>query len=255
MLPLAVLPLVLHLLYRRKSPVVLFPTLRFIQSSLQQAPPGGRSSAWLLLAIRMLLLALLIWAIAQPAKILASRFFGSNLSTVAIVVVDTSWSMQYLGTNQTPLITEADQIVQQLLRDKLRDASVMLATSASDLNRVPFRNSSELLAQWVPLKPEPACAPLFDAVSTATEILSHNPAAQKLLVVISDFQATDFPRPLAADGRCGFGSSPWIFIPTATLFWDQRDHDEPARSWQGFAPWSRLRSPVLPAKFAPSRCP
>lgn len=195
-LPLAALPLILHLLHRRKSPVVLFPTLRFIQSSLQQSAARRKVQRWLLLAIRMLLLALLIWAIAQPAKILASRFFGSNQSTVAIVVVDTSWSMQYRGENQITQIAEADQIVQQLLRDKLRDASVMLATSASDLNRTPFRSSSELLAQWIPLKPEPARSPLFDAVSSASEILSKNPAAQKLLVVISDFQGTDFPRPL-----------------------------------------------------------
>ncbi len=195
-LPLAALPLILHLLHRRKSPVVLFPTLRFIQSSLQQSAARRKVQRWLLLAIRMLLLALLIWAIAQPAKILASRFFGSDQSTVAILVVDTSWSMQYRQENQITQIAEADQIVQRLLRDKLRDASIMLATSASDLNRTPFRGSSELLAQWVPLKPEPARSPLFDSVSAASEILSKNPAAQKLLVVISDFQGTDFPRPL-----------------------------------------------------------
>jgi hypothetical protein len=72
----------------------------------------------------------------------------------------------------------------------------MVATSSSDLNHTPFRSSSELLAQWIPLKPEPARSPLLDAVSSAAEILSRNPAAQKLLIVISDFQATDFPRPL-----------------------------------------------------------
>lgn len=195
-LPLAALPLILHLLHRRKSPVVPFPTLRFIHSSLQQSAARRKVQRWLLLAIRMLLLALLIWAIAQPAKVLASRFFGSNESTVAVVVVDTSWSMQYRGENQISLLADADQIVQQLLRDKLRDASVMLATSSSDLNHTPFRSSSELLAQWVPLKPEPARSPLLDAVSSASEILGKNPAAQKMLVVISDFQATDFPRPL-----------------------------------------------------------
>src|ERR1700744_1629281 len=93
-LPLAGLPVVLHLLFRRKSPVVMFPTLRFIKSSVQRTAARKRIHRWLLLACRALLLALLIWAIAQPAKILSSGWFGGG-STVAAVVIDTSYSMQY----------------------------------------------------------------------------------------------------------------------------------------------------------------
>src|SRR6516165_9333648 len=94
-LPLAALPLILHLLYRRKSPVVQFPTLRFIKASLQQSAARRKVQRWLLLAIRMLLMALLIWAVAQPARALATRFFTSAEQSVAVIVVDTSWSMQY----------------------------------------------------------------------------------------------------------------------------------------------------------------
>ena len=126
-LPLAALPLILHLLYRRKSPVVQFPTLQFIKNSLQQSAARRKVQRWLLLALRMLLLALLIWAVAQPAKILASRFFAGGGSSTAVVVVDTSWSMQY-QQNQITLLADADQSVQQLLRNQLKDASVMLLT-------------------------------------------------------------------------------------------------------------------------------
>src|SRR5512145_2004805 len=119
-LPLAALPLILHLLYRRKSPVVPFPTLRFIKASLQQSAARRKVQRWLLLAIRMLLLALLIWAVAQPAKTLAARFFSSGSNSVAVIVVDTSWSMQY-RRDQVPLMAEAEAIVQQLLREQLRD--------------------------------------------------------------------------------------------------------------------------------------
>ena len=93
-LPLAGLPVILHLLFRRKSPVVPFPTLRFIKSSIQRTAARRRVHRWLLLATRALLLALLIWAIAQPAKILSSGWFGGG-STTAAIVIDTSYSMQY----------------------------------------------------------------------------------------------------------------------------------------------------------------
>ena len=41
-LPLAGLPVILHLLFRKKSPVVMFPTLRFIKSSVQRTAARKR---------------------------------------------------------------------------------------------------------------------------------------------------------------------------------------------------------------------
>ena len=67
-LPLAAAPLLLHLLFRRKSPTVQFSTLRFIRASIQQTAARRKLHRWLLLACRVLLLALLIWAIAQPVR-------------------------------------------------------------------------------------------------------------------------------------------------------------------------------------------
>ena len=194
-LPLASMPVILHLLYRRKSPVVLFPTLQFVKSSMQQTAARRKIQRWLLLAIRMLLLLLLIWAVAQPARILASRFFSGSGNSLAIIVVDTSWSMQY-RQNQVPLLTEADGIVQELLRGELRDASVLLQTSG-DNQGGKFRSAADLLARWTPLKSEPAAGPLLERVVGAVETLKNQPPAQKLLIVISDFQAREFPRPLA----------------------------------------------------------
>ena len=194
-LPLAALPLVLHLLYRRKSPVVLFPTLRFIKSSLQQTAARRKVQKWLLLAVRMLLLALLIWAVAQPAKMLASRFFASGGSSAAVIVVDTSWSMEY-RQNQVALLTDADGIVQELLRGELRDGSVMILTSGAAARGRQFRSSAELLAQWTPLKPQGATVPLVERVQEAIEALKEQPPTQKLLIIISDFQTREFPQGL-----------------------------------------------------------
>ncbi len=192
-LPLAALPLILHLLHRRKSTIVEVPTLRFIQSALQQTAARRKVQRWLLLAIRMLLLALLIWAVAQPARILASRFFSSAGDSVAAIVVDTSWSMQYRN-DQLPLLDHAQQIVQSLLRDQLSESSVVLVTG--DGEQGTFRPSAELLTQWTPLEYSASATPLADRVLAAAEMLSQNPASEKLLVVISDFQSRDFPRPL-----------------------------------------------------------
>src|SRR5687768_516623 len=86
-LPLASLPILLHLLFRRKSPIVQFSTLRFIKTSLQRTAARKRVHRWLLLACRALLLLLLIWAIAQPARMLANQWLSPGRSAVAAVVI------------------------------------------------------------------------------------------------------------------------------------------------------------------------
>src|SRR5271170_6409591 len=93
-LPLAGLPVLLHLLYRKKSPILLFSTIRFIQASVQRTAARKRIQQWLLLACRAILLALLIWAVSQPLKSQASNWGISGKSVIAAIVIDTSYSMQ-----------------------------------------------------------------------------------------------------------------------------------------------------------------
>ena len=113
-LPLAALPVVLHLLFRRKSPVVFFPTVRFIKSSVQRTAARKRVQKWLLLAVRVLLLAILIAAVAQPAQLLGKGWGSGGKSSIAAVVVDTSYSMQ-LTAHGEPLLAKANNAVRELL--------------------------------------------------------------------------------------------------------------------------------------------
>ncbi len=194
-LPLAGLPVILHLLFRKKSPVVLFPTLRFIKSSVQRTAARKRVHRWLLLATRALLLALLIWAIAQPAKILSSGWFGGG-STVAAVVIDSSYSMQYSPPEGT-LLNRAGSIVQDLLRDELKDARVAIFRSAKPPADKPEQllSATQVLSEWAEPQPEAATSPLVDRIAAARELLNKQTADQKWLIVLTDGQSREFPHP------------------------------------------------------------
>jgi hypothetical protein len=196
-LPLASLPLVLHLLFRRKSPVVPFSTLRFIQASLKQTAARRRVRRWLLLACRILLLALLIMAVSQPAKRLASAW-GSGASSIdAAIIVDTSYSMLYQGQTG-PLLNVADQTVRGLLRGPLSHASVAIFKSQPPPSDAPehFDSSADVLAQWAPLTPQANPVPLVDRVIAAVNLLHNRDAAEKWLIIVSDLQKHEFARPL-----------------------------------------------------------
>jgi hypothetical protein len=196
-LPVAGLPVLLHLLFRRKSPVVPFSTIRFVKTSLQRTAARRKLQRWLLLACRALLLLLLIWAIAQPAHRVASNWLGTAKTPIAAVVVDTSYSM-LAKEQETTLLDRADAAVQSLSREQLKGARVALFKSDVPPADKPetLVDSGELLANWSPLQPTPAPVPLAERVSAALSMLQSQDADQKWLFVLTDFQAREFPRPV-----------------------------------------------------------
>lgn len=203
LLPLAGLPILLHLLFKQKSPIVPFSTLRFVKMSVQRTAARRRVQKWLLLACRTLLLALLIWAVAQPARKFAGNWLGSGKSIAAAIVIDTSYSMQYQDAQLT-LLSKADGMVQDLLRDQLSAAKVAIFRDLPPASHPEqLRDASAILAEWSPLKPQPNPKPLVDRISSAIALLDRQPADQKWLIVLSDFQAKEFPHPIPEwkDGR------------------------------------------------------
>jgi hypothetical protein len=198
-LPLAGAPVLLHLLFRRKSPVVPFSTLRFIRSSIQRTAARKRIQQWLLLACRVLLMALLIWAIAQPARLLASRWLHHGSAPVAAIVADNSYSM-LLQQNHITRLDEENDAIGDLLRNELRDARVAIFTANPPPTDQPesLQTASSLLSGWSPLKPEPSPQPLADRIASAAAFLDRQDASDKWLIVLSDLQNKEFPRPLPA---------------------------------------------------------
>ncbi len=194
-LPLAGTPVLLHLLFRQKSPVVLFSTLRFVKLSVQQTAVRRRVQKWLLLACRAILVAMLIWAIAQPAKKLVGNWGNGGQSAVAVIVVDCSYSM-LLQEAQVSLLDRADGMVQELLRGRLANAKVAVFRNQPGQRGEEIREGSAVLAEWSPLKAEASSTPLAERAAAAMSLLQREVADQKWLIVISDFQTKEFGRPL-----------------------------------------------------------
>lgn len=195
-LPLAAIPLIVHLLHRRRSPVVLFSTLRFIQASMQRTAARRRIHRWLLLACRMLLLALLIWSVAQPVARLGGGFSG-GADTAAAIVVDDTYSMLLQRQGVTRL-DDADAAVRGLLGHELASAQVALWKLRDDAaGPAIFRPAPAALADWAGLQPQADQRPLLERVEQAARQLAQQPQPRKWLIVISDLQPADFPRAVA----------------------------------------------------------
>src|ERR1051325_2675471 len=86
-------PIIIHLLNRRRFQKVVWAAMRFIQASVEKNQKRMRIEDLILLALRCLLLALLALALARPAILSnAGGVFGQSKVT-GVIILDNSQSM------------------------------------------------------------------------------------------------------------------------------------------------------------------
>ncbi|KPK65297.1 MAG: hypothetical protein AMK73_03330 [Planctomycetes bacterium SM23_32] len=86
-------PVLIHLVHRRKATQVPFSTLRFLRMVDRRVARHHRLKELLLLALRMLLLAALVGALYRP-MVRSATFKGANVPTTAAIVLDNTYSMR-----------------------------------------------------------------------------------------------------------------------------------------------------------------
>src|SRR5712691_12672888 len=134
-------PVLLHLIMQQKPKHLLFPAFRFLLQKYRTNQRKLRLRDLLLLALRMLLIALICLALARfriPPGAIAQRFLlSSDQPVAAVLVFDTSYSMEYTHAGRTRL-DDAKQRALELL-DKMPDGS-----------KVAVFDSAEAGGEWLP---------------------------------------------------------------------------------------------------------
>lgn len=90
-LPLAALPVVLHLFDRRRNVVIEWGAMQFLQEAAAEKTSARKLKQWLLVLLRVLTLIVLILALARP--MLPGQWFGESVRNELIVLLDNSLSM------------------------------------------------------------------------------------------------------------------------------------------------------------------
>ncbi|MDQ6611837.1 MAG: BatA domain-containing protein, partial [Gemmatimonadota bacterium] len=112
-----VLPLLIHLLSRKRASVQKFPSLRFLTASRLLPTRSPRlSDIWLLL-VRVAILSAAVLALAQPFFVSTARQQAFNSTITRAIVVDTSASMQRRGANGVRAVDSARAEGEKLARN------------------------------------------------------------------------------------------------------------------------------------------
>lgn len=137
-LVLVVLPIVIHLIMRQQPKRLIFPALRFLKQQVTANQRKLRLRHWLLLALRMLLIALMCLALARP-RLFSDRLAGLNTEQSAAVVlaIDTSPTMGYQTAGRSRL-------------DEAKARAMELLDELGASSRVAVIDSSEPAGEWLP---------------------------------------------------------------------------------------------------------
>lgn len=94
-------PLVIHLLNRRKHREMPWAAMQYLLAAIRKSSRRVRIEQWLLLALRMLIVALLALAVAEPVLERTGMTRVAGGRTHKVLVIDGSYSMAYRAADQS----------------------------------------------------------------------------------------------------------------------------------------------------------
>src|SRR3954452_23566328 len=113
----AAVPIIIHLLNRRKYREMPWAAMRFLLAAIQKNSRRIRVEHWLLLAIRTLVILLVVAAMAKPfLESLGGLPIIAGQRTHHVLVLDGSLSMAY-ATGETTCWDQAKALAQQFVKD------------------------------------------------------------------------------------------------------------------------------------------
>jgi hypothetical protein len=202
---LASLPIIIHILNRRRFRTVDWAAMDFLLRAMRKNRKRLRFEQWLLLATRCLVLALLGFALARPLSCSENSMAGVGQRTgLHVIVIDNSYSMAYESDRPKAKthFEHAKHLVEQMI-DQLapggesvaviaaaRPAVAVLAKPTYDLQQA--RSAVERIAQ------SQGGTDLAGALRLATDIGRENEkAANKNLYLLTDATRSAWQTPEA----------------------------------------------------------
>lgn len=182
-LPLAAVPLILHLIQRREPPTVEFPAVRYLVQVTREHQRRLRLRHWLLLLIRALLILLLVLAAAGPTAPL--RDAVSHTPSALVLVVDDSPSSGVMVTG-APRLTLLRAAARRVLQRATPADALWLLTSDGIARR---GGPADLLRAVDSLRPTGRRMDLGETVTAADEVL-RGEARPGSIVLLTDLQVT-----------------------------------------------------------------
>ena len=187
----ASIPILIHLFNLRKLKKIEFSTLAFLKELQKNKIRKVKLKQWILLALRVLIILLLVFAFARPTlKGLAIGGTTSAAKTTAVFIIDDTFSMSVID-NQGSLLNQAKAAAKSLLKNfQEGDEAALILVSQSNESEVGLSKSKVDIQKSIDaIEPSYQSGILHNSITKAVQILSQSKNLNKEFYILSDFQS------------------------------------------------------------------
>ena len=188
-LPALLIPIFIHLFQLRRFKVQAFTNVALLQKIRFQTRKSSQLKKWLILLIRLLVIACIIIAFSQPY--LSNQTAEKN-SSETVVYLDNSFSMQAIGPKGSLL----NRAVQDVMTGFGETEKIGVFT-----NNQSYRSTSikDLKTYLLSLEYSQNQLDLNTLILKGTSLFSNSKTSSKTLVLVSDFQQQEYKIPSVID--------------------------------------------------------
>lgn len=215
------LPVAVHLLGRRRAPVVAFAALAFILATNPKQARALRVSEWLLVAVRTLAVALIVLALAKPMLPISGSADGSVAGdgpVALVLVIDDSMST-FAEAGGEPVFEAARARAVRLV-ERLPQGSQVSAVASGFPARVLLpqltQDRSAVLDELARLEHRPRRDDADRALQLADRLLGAAGLADRRVIVMTDLQDSGW-RNVDAPWHARPGSGPSVTLRVEKL--------------------------------------
>jgi len=193
------LPILIHLLNRRKYREIRWAAMRFLLAALRKNQRRVKVEQWLLLAIRTLVVLLVVSAMAKPFLESLGAVALPGQRTHRVIVLDGSLSMAYVPADKNRF-EQAKSLAAQLVRDARR-GDVLSIVLMGDPPRVvvgdasPSANQDEVLKEIEAISLPHGGTDLVASFGAIDRVLEVSTIPRKEVIFLTDLQAASWRRP------------------------------------------------------------
>ena len=191
----ASIPIVIHLLNKRKFRETRWAAMRFLLAAIRKNSKRIRLEQLLLLAVRTLLILLLAAAMAKPFLEQAGAIpVIAGRRTHRVLVLDGSLSMDYSAGGGTRF-DRAKEVAAQFVKEARKGdviSLVMMGDPPRNIIKEPSPNHDEVLKELAAVTLPHGGTDLEASFGKVNEVLAASDVPQKEVVILTDLQAASW---------------------------------------------------------------
>ncbi len=184
------IPVIIHLFHFRRFKRVYFTNVRFLREVKEETSARQRLRNLLVLAMRILAVAALVLAFAQPVIPLGKKLLKGQKAVS--IFIDNSFSMSAMSS-EVPLVELARRKAREIISAYAPDDRFQILTQDFEGRHQRLVSREEALSLLDEIELTPVVHTLDQVLLRQQQVLERAPVPNRIAWVLSDFQASIVP--------------------------------------------------------------